>query len=192
MVRRKPYSVILLDEIEKAHPDVFNILLQVLDDGRLTDGHGRTVDFRNTIVVMTSNLASHLIQEKAGSESYEEMKSAVLEIVGQHFRPEFINRLDEIVVFHPLSREQLRVIAGIQVDLFRNRLEDTGLKLEITSDALDVLAEAGFDQVFGARPLKRAIRHQLEQPLARKVLSGEYVPGNIVSVDVRDGELIFR
>jgi ATP-dependent Clp protease ATP-binding subunit ClpB len=167
-------------------------LLQVLDDGRLTDGHGRTVDFRNTVVVMTSNLGSHLIQEKAGSERYEEMKSAVLEIVGQHFRPEFINRLDEIIVFHPLGREQLRAIARIQIDLFRNRLEDSGLKLEITSEALDLLAEAGFDPVFGARPLKRAIRHQLEQPLARKVLAGEYVPGNIVSVDVRDGELMFR
>ncbi len=191
-VRRKPYSVILLDEIEKAHPDVFNILLQVLDDGRLTDGHGRTVDFRNTVVVMTSNLGSQLIQEKSGSERYEEMKKAVLEIVGQHFRPEFINRLDEIVVFHPLGRQQLRAIAGIQVDLFQSRLEDSGLKLEISSGALDLLAEAGFDPVFGARPLKRAIRHQLEQPLARKVLAGEYGPGDTVSVDVRDGELLFR
>ena len=191
-VRRRPYSVILLDEIEKAHPDVFNILLQVLDDGRLTDGHGRTVDFRNTVVVMTSNLGSQLIQEKAGSERYEEMKSAVLEIVGQHFRPEFINRLDEIVVFHPLDRKQLRAIAGIQVDLFQSRLEDSSLKLEITSGALDLLAEAGFDPVFGARPLKRVIRHQLEQPLARKVLAGEYGPGDTVSLDVRDGELFFR
>ena len=190
-VRRKPYSVILLDEIEKAHPDVFNILLQVLDDGRLTDGHGRTVDFRNTVVVMTSNLGSQLIQEKAGNERYEEMKSAVLEIVGQHFRPEFINRLDEIVVFHPLGREQLRAIAGIQVDLFCKRLDDSDLKLEISNEALDLLAEAGFDPVFGARPLKRAIRHQLEQPLARKVLAGEYRPGDIVSVDVQGGELNF-
>jgi ATP-dependent Clp protease ATP-binding subunit ClpB len=191
-VRRKPYSVILLDEIEKAHPDVFNILLQVLDDGRLTDGHGRTVDFRNTVVVMTSNLGSQLIQEKTGIERYEEMKSAVLEIVGQHFRPEFINRLDEIVVFHPLGRQQLRAIANIQVDLFQSRLEDSGLKLEVSSGALDLLAEAGFDPVFGARPLKRAIRHQLEQPLARKFLAGEYGPGDTVSVDIRDGELIFR
>jgi ATP-dependent Clp protease ATP-binding subunit ClpB len=191
-VRRKPYSVILLDEIEKAHPDVFNILLQVLDDGRLTDGHGRTVDFRNTVVVMTSNLGSQLIQEKAGSERYEEMKRAVLEIVGQHFRPEFINRLDEIVVFHPLGREQLRAIANIQVNLFLSRLEDSGLKLEVSSGALDLLAEAGFDPVFGARPLKRAIRHQLEQPLARKVLAGEYGSGDTVSVDVRDGELLFQ
>jgi ATP-dependent Clp protease ATP-binding subunit ClpB len=191
-VRRKPYSVILLDEIEKAHPDVFNILLQVLDDGRLTDGHGRTVDFRNTVVVMTSNLGSQLIQEKTGIERYEEMKSAVLEIVGQHFRPEFINRVDEIVVFHPLGRQQLRAIANIQVDLFQSRLEDSGLKLEVSSGALDLLAEAGFDPVFGARPLKRAIRHQLEQPLARKFLAGEYGPGDTVSVDIRDGELIFR
>lgn len=192
LVRRKPYSVILLDEIEKAHPDVFNILLQVLDDGRLTDGHGRTVDFRNTVVVMTSNLGSQLIQEKAGAGRYEEMKKAVLDIVGQHFRPEFINRLDELVVFHPLDREHLRAIAGIQVGLFQNRLEDNDLKLEITSEALDLLAEAGFDPVFGARPLKRAIRHQLEQPLARKVLAGDYGPGDTVSVDSRDGQLLFR
>jgi ATP-dependent Clp protease ATP-binding subunit ClpB len=190
-VRRKPYSVILLDEIEKAHPDVFNILLQVLDDGRLTDGHGRTVDFRNTVVVMTSNLGSQLIQEKAGSDQYEEMKEAVLQIVGQHFRPEFINRLDEIVVFHPLEREQLRAIAGIQVNLFKKRLVDSNLQLEISDAALDLLAEAGFDPVFGARPLKRAIRHQLEQPLARNVLAGNYVPGDIVSVDVTEDELIF-
>ena len=190
-VRRKPYSVILLDEIEKAHPDVFNILLQVLDDGRLTDGHGRTVDFRNTVVIMTSNLGSQLIQEKAGHEHYEEMKSAVLEIVGQHFRPEFINRLDEIVVFHPLGKEQLRAITSLQVDLFLNRLKDSDLKLETSSEALDLLAEAGFDPIFGARPLKRAIRHQLEQPLARKVLAGEYGPGDTVLVDAKDGELRF-
>jgi len=192
LVRRKPYSVILLDEIEKAHPDVFNILLQVLDDGRLTDGHGRTVDFRNTVVIMTSNLGSQLIQEKEGEGRYEEMKKAVLEIVGRHFRPEFINRLDEIVVFHPLGQEHLRAIAGIQIDLFHNRLEDSGLKLEITSEALDLLAKAGFDPVFGARPLKRAIRHQLEQPLARKVLAGEYGPGDTVSIHARDGELLFQ
>ncbi|HCP14227.1 MAG TPA: ATP-dependent chaperone ClpB [Peptococcaceae bacterium] len=190
-VRRKPYSVILLDEVEKAHPDVFNILLQVLDDGRLTDGHGRTVDFRNTVVVMTSNLGSQVIQEKAGVENYEEMKNSVLQIVGQHFRPEFINRLDEIVVFHPLAKEQLRAIAEIQVDLFRVRLDEVGLKLEITDRALDLLAEAGFDPVFGARPLKRAIRHQLEQPLARKVLGGQYAQGDTVKVDVSNGNLVF-
>lgn len=190
-VRRKPYSVILLDEVEKAHPDVFNILLQVLDDGRLTDGHGRTVDFRNTVVVMTSNLGSQVIQEKAGVENYEEMKNSVLQIVGQHFRPEFINRLDEIVVFHPLAKEQLRAIAEIQVDHFRARLDEVGLKLEITDKALDLLAEAGFDPVFGARPLKRAIRHQLEQPLARKVLGGRYAQGDTVRVDVSDGNLVF-
>lgn len=190
-VRRKPYSVILLDEVEKAHPDVFNILLQVLDDGRLTDGHGRTVDFRNTVVVMTSNLGSQVIQEKAGVENYEEMKNSVLQIVGQHFRPEFINRLDEIVVFHPLAKEQLRAIAEIQIDLFRVRLDEVGLKLEITDRALDLLAEAGFDPVFGARPLKRAIRHQLEQPLARKVLGGQYAQGDTVKVDVSNGNLVF-
>jgi ATP-dependent Clp protease ATP-binding subunit ClpB len=190
-VRRKPYSVILLDEVEKAHPDVFNILLQVLDDGRLTDGHGRTVDFRNTVVVMTSNLGSQMIQEKAGVEHYEEMKNAVMEIVARQFRPEFINRLDEIVVFHPLGQEQLRQIADIQVNLFRLRLEDVDLKLDIDNGALDLLAEAGFDPVFGARPLKRAIRHQLEQPLARKVLAGEYQPGDTVVVKERGGELSF-
>jgi len=190
-VRRKPYSVILLDEVEKAHPEVFNILLQVLDDGRLTDGHGRTVDFRNTVIVMTSNLGSQAIQERAGDENYEEMKKAVLRIVGSHFRPEFVNRLDELVVFHPLLKEQLRAIAEIQVDLFRARLDDVGLKLEISDRALDLLAEAGFDPVFGARPLKRAIRHQLEQPLARKVLGGEYAQGDLVKVDVSAGNLIF-
>jgi len=190
-VRRKPYSVILLDEVEKAHPDVFNILLQVLDDGRLTDGHGRTVDFRNSVVVMTSNLGSQVIQEKAGLDNYDEMKNAVMQIVGQHFRPEFINRLDEIVVFHPLAKEQLRAIAEIQIDLFRNRLDEVGLKLEITDKALDLLAEAGFDPVFGARPLKRAIRHQLEQPLARKVLAGQYAQGDTVRVDVSGEELVF-
>lgn len=190
-VRRKPYSVILLDEVEKAHPDVFNILLQVLDDGRLTDGHGRTVDFRNTVVVMTSNLGSQVIQEKAGVENYEDMKSSVMQIVAQHFRPEFINRLDEIVVFHPLAKEQLRAIAQIQVDLFRRRLDEVGFKLDITDQALDILAEAGFDPVFGARPLKRAIRHQLEQPLAKKVLGGEYLQGETVKVGTSGGKLVF-
>ena len=192
LVRRKPYSVILLDEIEKAHPDVFNILLQVLDDGRLTDGHGRTVDFRNTVVVMTSNLGSQVIQEKAGSQRYDEMKTAVLDIVGRHFRPEFINRLDELVVFHPLGREQLRAIAEIQVNMFRVRLEETNLQLEVSDRALDLVAEAGFDPVFGARPLKRALRHLLEQPLARKVLAGEYEPGDTVSVDAEEGHLLIR
>jgi len=158
-VRRRPYSVILMDEIEKAHPDVFNILLQVLDDGRLTDGHGRTVDMRNTVVVMTSNLGSQRIQELAG-EGYEAMKSAVLDVVGQHFRPEFINRVDEMVVFHPLNQEQIKLIAGIQVKILRKRLENSGYSLEVSDAALGLLSEAGFDPVYGARPLKRAIQQR--------------------------------
>jgi ATP-dependent Clp protease ATP-binding subunit ClpB len=191
-VRRKPYSLILLDEVEKAHPDVFNILLQVLDDGRLTDGHGRTVDFRNTVIVMTSNLGSHLIQEKAGEERYAEMKAAVMEIVGQHFRPEFINRLDEIVVFHPLVREQIRAIAGMQIDYLRRRLADRHLGLEVSESALDKLGEAGFDPVYGARPLKRAIQQQLENPLAQEILAGRFVPGDTIRVDLHEGRLGFE
>ena len=182
-VRRKPYSVILLDEVEKAHPDVFNILLQVLDDGRLTDGHGRTVDFRNTVVVMTSNLASNRIQELSGESNYVQMKSEVMEIVGQYFRPEFINRVDEVVVFHPLMRSQIRAIANIQIQHLRKRLLERDLELEITEAALDKLGEAGFDPVYGARPLKRAIQQQLENPLARDILSGFYEPGDVVKVD---------
>ena len=192
-VRRKPYSVILLDEVEKAHPDVFNILLQVLDDGRLTDSQGRTVDFRNTIVVMTSNLGSHIIQEKAGEEQYKEMKAAVMEVVGQHFRPEFLNRLDEMVVFHPLSKTDIRQIANIQIEGFKKRLAANELALEITDKALDVLGNVGFDPVFGARPLKRAIRHQLEQPLAKEVLAGKFQTGQTVFVDANENsELIFH
>ncbi|WP_456405628.1 ATP-dependent chaperone ClpB [Thiolapillus sp.] len=191
LVRRKPYSVILMDEVEKAHPDVFNVLLQVLDDGRLTDGQGRTVDFRNTVIVMTSNLGSHLIQEMAHTNDYEAMKTAVMEIVGQHFRPEFINRVDETVVFHPLGREQIRKIAGIQIEHLRERLEERDLELDISDAALDLLGEAGFDPVYGARPLKRAIQHQLENPLAQKILAGEFSPGDTIKVDVADGELVF-
>lgn len=191
LVRRKPYSVILMDEVEKAHPDVFNVLLQVLDDGRLTDGQGRTVDFRNTVIVMTSNLGSHLIQEMAHSNDYEAMKTAVMEIVGQHFRPEFINRVDEAVVFHPLGREQIRKIAGIQIEHLRARLEERELALAISDEALDLLGEAGFDPVYGARPLKRAIQHQLENPLAQKILAGEFSPGDTIKVDVAEGELVF-
>jgi ATP-dependent Clp protease ATP-binding subunit ClpB len=171
-VRRKPYSVVLLDEIEKAHPDVFNVLLQVLDDGRLTDGHGRTVDFRNTVVVMTSNLGSQLIQEMAGEENYAAMKAAVMEIVGHQFRPEFINRVDEVVVFHPLGREQIRAIADIQLGFLRRRLAERDMQLVVSERALDRLGEAGFDPVYGARPLKRAIQQQLENPLARAILAG--------------------
>ncbi len=191
LVRRKPYSVILMDEVEKAHPDVFNVLLQVLDDGRLTDGQGRTVDFRNTVIVMTSNLGSHLIQEMAHTSDYEAMKTAVMEVVGQHFRPEFINRVDETVVFHPLGREQIRKIAGIQIEHLRRRLEDRELALDISDAALDLLGEAGFDPVYGARPLKRAIQHQLENPLAQKILAGEFSPGDTIKVDADGDTLVF-
>ena len=189
-VRRRPYSVILLDEVEKAHPEVFNILLQVLDDGRLTDGHGRTVDFRNTVIVMTSNLGSDRIQSMADSD-YEAMKSAVMEVVGQHFRPEFINRVDEIVVFHPLDKAEIRKIAAIQVDYLRKRLADRDIGFEISDAALDLLGEAGFDPVYGARPLKRAIQNRLENALAQKILAGEFAPGDAIRVHVADGELAF-
>ncbi len=191
-VRRKPYSVILLDEIEKAHADVFNILLQVLDDGRLTDGQGRTVDFRNTVVVMTSNLGSQVIQALAGEDNYAEMKEAVMEIVSQHFRPEFINRIDEAVVFHPLGQGQIRSICKIQIDLLRQRLQERDLGFDISEAALDLLGEAGFDPVYGARPLKRAIQRQLENPLANQILSGQFVAGDVIKVDVVDDNLSFN
>jgi len=190
-VRRKPYSVILMDEVEKAHPDVFNVLLQVLDDGRLTDGQGRTVDFRNTVIVMTSNLGSDRIQEMAGEENYDAMKNAVMEVVSSHFRPEFINRIDEVVVFHPLTREQIREIAKIQIEHLVQRLKDREIGLTITDEALDLLGEAGFDPVYGARPLKRAIQHQLENPLASALLAGEFIPGDTIRVYVENGELKF-
>lgn len=191
-VRRKPYSVILLDEVEKAHPDVFNILLQVLDDGRLTDGHGRTVDFRNTVIVMTSNLGSNVIQEMAGEENYEQMKAAVMEIVGQHFRPEFINRVDDVVVFHPLQRDQIHAIAEIQLAHLRQRLADRDMGLEVSAKALDLISEAGFDPVYGARPLKRVIQQQLENSLAQDLLSGRFKGGDIIKVDVSADELTFN
>jgi ATP-dependent Clp protease ATP-binding subunit ClpB len=190
-VRRRPYSVILLDEIEKAHPDVFNVLLQVLDDGRLTDGQGRTVDFRNTVVIMTSNIGSQMIQELTGESNYEQMKSAVMEIVQQQFRPEFVNRIDEIVVFHPLGRSELRSIVDIQLGYLRKRLADREMQIELDDTARDLLAEAGFDPVYGARPLKRAIQHQLENPLAQRILRGEFAPGETISVAVEDGQLAF-
>jgi ATP-dependent Clp protease ATP-binding subunit ClpB len=190
-VRRKPYSVILLDEVEKAHPDVFNVLLQVLDDGRLTDGHGRTVDFRNTVIVMTSNLGSQLIQEMAGEEHYAAMKGAVMEIVGQQFRPEFINRIDEVVVFHPLGTEQIRRIAEIQLGYLRRRLAERDMDIELTTAALDRLGEAGFDPVYGARPLKRAIQNQVENPLAQQILRGDFGPGDLIRVDVAGDQLAF-
>jgi len=191
-VRRKPYSVILLDEVEKAHPDVFNILLQVLDDGRLTDGQGRTVDFKNTVIVMTSNLGSQIIQEKAGVATYDEMKGDVMEVVGGHFRPEFINRIDEIVVFHPLGREEIRAITAIQLEGLRKRLQSSDLDLTISDKALDLLGEAGFDPVYGARPLKRAIQQQVENPLAQKILRGEFLSNTTISIDANEEGLIFK
>jgi ATP-dependent Clp protease ATP-binding subunit ClpB len=190
-VRRRPYSLLLLDEVEKAHPDVFNILLQVLEDGRLTDGQGRTVDFRNTVIVMTSNLGSDLIQEMAGDGHYDTMKNAVMEAVGRHFRPEFINRVDETVVFHPLAQAQIRGIASIQVAHLRQRLGERDLVLQMSDDVLDHLAEAGFDPVFGARPLKRAIQQLLENPLAQQILQGDYAPGDTIEALLADQKITF-
>jgi len=195
-VRRRPYAVLLLDEVEKAHPDVFNILLQVLDDGRLTDGHGRTVDFRNTVVVMTSNLGSDRIQEMMSADtaydaSYASVKNAVMEVVSKHFRPEFLNRIDETVVFHPLAAEQVRGIAEIQIQLLQKRLDDNDLHLHLGDGVLDKIAELGFDPVYGARPLKRAIQQWIENPLAQKVLGGSYAPGDAINIDLEDGEIVF-
>jgi ATP-dependent Clp protease ATP-binding subunit ClpB len=192
-VRRRPYSVILLDEVEKAHHDVFNVLLQVLDDGRLTDGQGRTVDFRNTVIVMTSNLGSQQIQEYAGDseEDYTKMKAAVMGVVQAHFRPEFINRLDEIVVFRALDKAQIRQIARIQTQYLAKRLAERQLQLAISDKALDLLGNIGFDPVYGARPLKRAIQQQLENPLAREILEGKFQPGDTVAVDAAGGRLVF-
>jgi ATP-dependent Clp protease ATP-binding subunit ClpB len=191
-VRRRPYSVLLLDEVEKAHPDVFNILLQVLEDGRLTDGQGRTVDFRNTVIVMTSNLGSDIIQELSGEDNYESMKSAVMGVVGTHFRPEFINRVDEVVVFHPLARNQIRGIAEIQISLLQARLADRELSLELDDDVMETICDAGFDPVYGARPLKRAIQQLLENPLAQEVLAGNYPPGHSIHVTLGDAGLVFK
>ena len=188
-VRRKPYSVILLDEVEKAHPDVFNILLQVLDDGRLTDGQGRTVDFKNTVVIMTSNLGSDIIQDKHNESQYDDMKASVMSVVGQHFRPEFINRVDDIVVFHPLGKEQIKSIAKIQLASLRARLAEKGYKLTLSAAAMDKLADAGFDPVFGARPLKRAIQVQVENPLAHQLLAGELIPESTIRIDADDSGL---
>jgi ATP-dependent Clp protease ATP-binding subunit ClpB len=190
-VRRRPYAVILLDEVEKAHPDVFNVLLQVLDDGRLTDGQGRTVDFRNTVIIMTSNLGSQVIQEYSGEKNYSRMRGAVMEIVQQTFRPEFINRIDDIVVFHPLGTEQIRKIVDIQLVYLRKRLQDRNLDIVLEDSARDLLGEAGFDPVYGARPLKRAIQQQIENPLAQHILRGDFVPGDTIRVSVRDGRLAF-
>ncbi|OGV31789.1 MAG: ATP-dependent chaperone ClpB [Legionellales bacterium RIFCSPHIGHO2_12_FULL_35_11] len=190
-VRRRPYSVLLLDEIEKAHPDVFNILLQVLDDGRLTDGQGRTVDFRNTVIVMTSNLGSNLIQEMTGRNSYEEIKNAVMDLVSQHFRPEFINRIDESVVFHSLNKDQIGNIAKIQIEHLRKRLHSQDIKLDIQQYGIDYLAENGFDPVYGARPLKRTIQQKLENPLAEALIRGEFKPGDTIKVSIKDNKLTF-
>ena len=190
-VRRRPYSLLLLDEVEKAHPDVFNILLQVLEDGRLTDGQGRTVDFRNTVIVMTSNLGSDVIQELAGEENYSRMKAAVMDVVGRHFRPEFINRIDETVVFHPLQQSQIRGIADIQLHGLRDRLLERELFLEISDAFMDRLVAAGYDPVYGARPLKRAIQQELENPLAQRILSGEFSAGDTISVDLEGDQGVF-
>ncbi|MBS0387813.1 MAG: AAA family ATPase, partial [Proteobacteria bacterium] len=190
-VRRRPYAVILLDEVEKAHPDVFNVLLQVLDDGRLTDGQGRTVDFRNTVVIMTSNLGSNVIHEFAGEGNYQRMKTAVMEIVQQNFKPEFINRIDDIVVFHPLGTEQIRAIVEIQLALLRRRLLERDMELTLDDAARDSIAEAGFDPVYGARPLKRAIQQQIENPLAQRILAGTFMPGDRIRVGVQKGTLTF-
>jgi len=190
-VRRRPYAVILLDEVEKAHPDVFNVLLQVLDDGRLTDGQGRTVDFRNTVIIMTSNLGSQVIQEYAGEKNYARMKTAVMEIVQQSFRPEFINRIDDIVVFHPLGSAQIRAIVDIQLLYLRKRLQERNMDLALEDSARDLIAESGFDPVYGARPLKRAIQQQIENPLAQKILQGAFLPGDRIRISASGAELKF-
>ncbi|OOF64246.1 ATP-dependent chaperone ClpB [Rodentibacter sp. Ppn85] len=190
-VRRRPYSVILLDEVEKAHADVFNILLQVLDDGRLTDGQGRTVDFRNTVVIMTSNLGSHLIQEHQG-ESYDEMKNRVMSVVSQHFRPEFINRIDETVVFHPLAKENIRAIARIQLERLAKRMESRGYEIVFSEALIDFIGEVGYDPTYGARPLKRAIQQEIENPLAQQILSGKLLPSSVVTVDYADGKVVAK
>ncbi len=191
-VRRRPYSVILLDEIEKAHPDVFNVLLQVLDDGRLTDGQGRTVDFRNSVIVMTSNLGSQLIQEMAGEDNYDAMKAAVMDVVGSHFRPEFVNRIDDLVVFHTLGREHIRKIVDIQLGYLRDRLAERDIRIRLSESACDKLADAGFDPVYGARPLRRAIQQQVENPLAQEILQGKFKPGDVIEVGVTDDRLDFQ
>jgi ATP-dependent Clp protease ATP-binding subunit ClpB len=190
-VRRKPYSVVLLDEVEKAHPDVFNVLLQVLDDGRLTDGQGRTVDFKNTVIVMTSNLGSHQIMQMAG-QPYEEIRDAVWVEVKQHFRPEFLNRIDETVVFHALDAKHIENIAKIQLRALEARLDKLEMKLDVSPAALAELAKVGFDPVFGARPLKRAIQQRIENPVAKMILEGKFAPKDVIPVDVTDGAFAFE
>ena len=190
-VRRRPYSLVLLDEVEKAHPDVFNVLLQVLDDGRLTDSHGRTVDFRNAVVIMTSNLGSDRIQELSGKADYETMKATILEIASASFRPEFLNRIDELVVFHPLKREQINAIADLQVAQLQRRLAEQDLAIAVSDAAKALLARAGFDPAYGARPLKRAVQTHLETPLAKALLAGDFQAGDTIQVDAGDGGLKF-
>ncbi|HBC70264.1 MAG TPA: type VI secretion system ATPase TssH, partial [Sutterella sp.] len=190
-VRRKPYSVILLDEVEKAHPDVFNVLLQVLDDGRMTDGQGRTVDFKNTVIVMTSNLGAQEIQQLVGS-GHEVVKEAVMREVKQHFRPEFVNRIDEIVVFNALDNKAIRSIAKIQIDRLAKRVADQDVELVVTDAALDEIARVGFDPLYGARPLKRAVQEHLENAIARMLLEGKAGPGDRISVDAADGKFAFN
>jgi ATP-dependent Clp protease ATP-binding subunit ClpB len=190
-VRRKPYAVILFDEVEKAHPDVFNVLLQVLDDGRMTDGQGRTVDFKNTVIVMTSNLGSHEIQRLAGEE-LDVIKDTVMGEVRKHFRPEFINRIDEIVVFHALDNSQIQAIAKIQLKRLEQRLAAQDMKLDVSDAALAEVAKVGFDPLYGARPLKRAIQQQIENPVARLVLEGRFGPKDVIPVDFRKGEFTFE
>ena len=191
LVRRKPYSVILLDEIEKAHPDVFNILLQVLDDGRLTDGHGRTVDFKNTVLVMTSNLGSDLIQATSGEVSYEEMRDGVMGVVTQQFRPEFLNRIDDAVVFHPLDRDEIARIAALVLQKLQFRLSEHGVCVNLDDAAISLLVDAGYDPVYGARPLRRALQTHLENPLAEAMLSGRFAGVDHIHVSASGGKLTF-
>ena len=191
-VRRKPYSVVLFDEVEKAHPDVFNILLQVLDDGRLTDSQGRVVDFKNTVIVLTSNLGSQDVRELGGNATEDEVRAVVMNAVSQHFRPEFINRIDELVVFHSLKKEQIRGIADIQLDRLRSRLSEKDMSLSVDDSAFDQLIDAGFDPIYGARPLKRAIQQQVENSLAQKILSGEFIPGDTILIKGEHGHLEFE
>jgi ATP-dependent Clp protease ATP-binding subunit ClpB len=191
-IRRRPYSVILFDEIEKAHTDVFNILLQILDDGRLTDSQGRTVDFRNAVIIMTSNIGSHYILENTETSSWDAVEREVMNELRRHFRPEFLNRIDDIVVFRPLEREQLRHIVDLQLERLRKLLVERGIKLEITTAAEDVIAEEGYDPVFGARPLKRAIQRSIQNPLAMRLLEGEFNDGDTIVADAEGGRITFR
>jgi ATP-dependent Clp protease ATP-binding subunit ClpB len=191
-VRRKPYSVLLLDEIEKAHSDIFNLLLQVLDDGRLTDSQGRTADFKNTVIVMTSNLGSDVIQMLSGEEDYEVMKSAVMDVVNLNFRPEFINRVDEAIVFHPLKKDEIKKISQIQVKLLADRLDEQDISLDIEDSVYEKISDFGFDPTYGARPLKRSIQNLIENPLAKKILNGDFSAGSSISCTIKDGQIVFN